>query len=354
MFLPKFTISQTVLKNIGVIDASREVIASLSLSESWKDRLRKKALEETIFYTLSLEGLRLPEDYFNSENREEDFFDKHVENFKQTLSLIDEASRQFKEKETYFLTGDILLSLHQSISEGLISPERSGALRVRQIAIKNALTGEVTYSPPPAAEVPYIIEDLINWINSPEGKETHPIIKASIIHFEVYRIHPFSEFNSSIAVLLSLLLLSLDNYSIDEFFSFSEFFDATVGDYHKILQEVGGKEDEETGEHDLTEWVEYYTKGLTLKILELKEKAKSVAKESKATDHLGEQIELSERQVAILDYLKKHGSMRNKDFRKIFPDFSDDTVLREMKFLKKKGLVKKEGGTKKATYVLGQ
>jgi Fe2+ or Zn2+ uptake regulation protein len=43
----------------------------------------------------------------------------------------------------------------------------------------------------------------------------------------------------------------------------------------------------------------------------------------------------------------------NKDFRKIFPDFSDDTVLRELKFLKEKGLVKKVGGTKKAQYILG-
>jgi DeoR/GlpR family transcriptional regulator of sugar metabolism len=56
--------------------------------------------------------------------------------------------------------------------------------------------------------------------------------------------------------------------------------------------------------------------------------------------------------MIIMEFLHRHGSMQNKDFRKIFPDFSDDTVLREMKFLKKKGLVKKVGGTKKAQYVL--
>jgi DeoR/GlpR family transcriptional regulator of sugar metabolism len=54
-----------------------------------------------------------------------------------------------------------------------------------------------------------------------------------------------------------------------------------------------------------------------------------------------------------MEFLHRHGSIQNKDFRKIFPDFSDDTVLREIKFLKKKGLIKKVGGTKKAQYVLG-
>jgi DeoR/GlpR family transcriptional regulator of sugar metabolism len=57
--------------------------------------------------------------------------------------------------------------------------------------------------------------------------------------------------------------------------------------------------------------------------------------------------------MIILEYLRKHDNMMNKDFRKIFPDYSDDTVLRELKFLKEKGLVKKVGGTKKAQYVLG-
>ena len=67
---------------------------------------------------------------------------------------------------------------------------------------------------------------------------------------------------------------------------------------------------------------------------------------------LGAQVELNERQMLIMEYLHRHGSMQNRDFRKIFPDFSDDTVLREMGFLKKKGLIKKVGGTKKARYEL--
>src|SRR5437588_362453 len=101
MFLPKYTISQTILKNIGIIDASRELIESLSLSESWKDRLKKTALENFIYYSLSIEGVKLPEDYFNSQTPEypqNDVLDQAVANFKQTLDLVDEVTKDFKEK----------------------------------------------------------------------------------------------------------------------------------------------------------------------------------------------------------------------------------------------------------------
>src|SRR5256885_3213283 len=49
----------------------------------------------------------------------------------------------------------------------------------------------------PAAEVPYLVEDLVNWVNSDEVKEVHPILKAGIIHYELARIHPRSEEHTS-------------------------------------------------------------------------------------------------------------------------------------------------------------
>ena len=53
-----------------------------------------------------------------------------------------------------------------------------------------------------------------------------------------------------------------------------------------------------------------------------------------------------------MEFLHRHKNMQNKDFRKMFPDYSDDTVLRELRFLAKKGLIRKIGGTKKAQYIL--
>ena len=84
----------------------------------------------------------------------------------------------------------------------------------------------------------------------------------------------------------------------------------------------------------------------------IKERVQRISVDAKIKDKLGEQLMLNERQMMIMEYLHRHKGMSNKDFRKVFPDFSDDTVLRELKFLRKKGLVKKAGGTKKAQYIL--
>jgi predicted HTH transcriptional regulator len=84
----------------------------------------------------------------------------------------------------------------------------------------------------------------------------------------------------------------------------------------------------------------------------IKEKVLRISVDARVKDRLGSQVMLNERQMAIMEYIHKHKAMSNKDFRKVFPDYSDDTVLRELKFLRSKGLIKKQGGTKKAEYVL--
>ena len=107
--------------------------------------------------------------------------------------------------------------------------------------VKNAQTGQITYTPPPAAEVPYLMEDLINWINSAEGKEIHPIIKAGIVHYELARIHPFVDGNGRVARAVATLVMFLDGYDIRRFFSLEEYFDNDPMNYYLTLQSVSNQ-----------------------------------------------------------------------------------------------------------------
>ena len=61
---------------------------------------------------------------------------------------------------------------------------------------------------------------------------------------------------------------------------------------------------------------------------------------------------LSERQIKIVEFIQENGFLQNKAFFELFPMVSEDTVLRELKDLLGKGIVKKEGTTKGARYVL--
>lgn len=369
MFIPKYTITNKILKDIGIVEASREIIINAPLVPAWEAKFRKEAIERTIHHGTHLEGNPLSEEEVKDvlDGQEVVARDRDVQeiiNYRNVLKFIDGIHTQIHSTGStgspqassgqvgYVFTIETILEMHRLTTEKILPEESSGKFRIRQVVIKNTKTGQISYTPPPAAEVPYLIEDLVNWINSDEAKQVHPIIKAGIIHYELARIHPFVDGNGRVARSVATLVLFLDNYDIRKFFSFEEYFDENPMQYYLTLQAVSNQLVLDTHERDLTPWLEYFTEGVAIELNRVKEKVQRISVDARVKDKLGEQLMLNERQMMIMEYIHRHKSLSNKEFRKIFPDYSDDTVLRELKFLRQKGLVKKAGGTKKAAYVL--
>lgn len=357
MFIPKYTITNKILKDIGVIEAAREVIMHAPLIPAWEAKFRKEAMERTIHHGTHLEGNQLSEEEVKDvlEGHEVVARDRDVQevlNYRNVLKFIDGVATQIGPSGNYNFTIETILEIHKLTTEKILQDGSTGKFRMRQVVVKNTKTGEISFTPPPAVEVPYLVEDLVNWINSDEAKAMHPVIKAGIIHYELARIHPFADGNGRVARAVATLIMFLDDYDIRKFFSFEEYFDENPMDYYLTLQAVSNQLVIDTHERDLTPWLEYFAEGVAIELNRVKEKVQRISVDARVKDKLGEQLTLNERQMMIMEYLHRHNGMSNRDFRKIFPDFSDDTVLRELKFLRQKGLVKKAGGTKKAQYVL--
>lgn len=357
MFVPKYTITNKVLRFIGVVEASKEVIMNAPLIPAWEAKFRKEAIERTVHHGTHLEGNPLSEDEVKDvlEGEEVIARDRDIQeilNYRNVLKFIDAIQTQIGPTGAYSFTLETILELHKLTTEKVLPPDASGQFRIRQVVIKNSKTGQISYTPPPAVEVPYLIEDLVSWINSDECKQVHPILKAGIIHYELARIHPFVDGNGRVARSVATLIMFLDGYDIRKFFSLEEYFDENPMQYYLTLQAVSNQLVLDTHERDLTPWLEYFTEGVAIELNRVKEKVQRISADIRIKDKLGQQIALNERQMMIMEYIHRHRNMSNKDFRKIFPDYSDDTVLRELMFLRKKGLIKKSGGTKKAIYVL--
>lgn len=355
MFVANYKITNSILKNIGVIDASREVILNAPLVPAWEAKFRKDALERTVHHGTHLEGNRLSEEEVKDvlDGKEVVARDRDIQeviNYRNVLKFIDSIAAQIGSH--YLLTVDTILEIHRLTSERILPPERIGQFRSSQVVVRNTRTGQISFTPPPAAEVPYLIEDLVNWINSDQARDTHPVIKAGIIHYELSRIHPFIDGNGRTARAVATLVMFLDDYDIRKFFSLEEYFDGNPMDYYVTLQAVSNQLVMDIHERDLTPWLEYFVQGVAIELNRVKEQVRRISADARVKDQLGEQLTLNERQMLIMEYLHRHRLMQNKDFRKIFPDHSDDTVLRELRFLISKGLIQKTGGTKKATYVL--
>lgn len=357
MFIPKYTITNKILRSIGVIDASREVIANSPLVPAWEAKFRKEAMERTVYHGTHLEGnkLNLEEVKDVLDGREVMAHDRDIQevlNYRNVLKFIDSIYDKIGPGKPYILTLETIWEVHRLVVDRILPDGQAGKFRIRQVVIKNTKTGEISYTPPPAAEVPYLVEDLINWINSNESREVHPIIKAGIVHYELARIHPFVDGNGRTARAIATLVMFLEGYDIKRFFSLEEYFDVNSMDYYLTLQAVSNQLVLDNHERDLTPWVEYFAQGVAIELNRVKEKVRRISVDARVKDQLGGQLVLNERQMLLMEYLQRHKAMQNKDFRKIFPDHSDDTVLRELKFLRKKGLVVKKGGTKTAVYVL--
>lgn len=357
MFIPKYLITNKILRHIGIIDASREVILNSPLIPAWEAKFRKEAMERFVHHGTHLEGnnLSFEEAQGVLDGQEVIARDRDIQeviNYRNVLKFIDSVASQIGPGKPYLLNLETLLETHHLTVDKLVPEDYSGKFRSRQVVLKNSKTGAVSFTPPPAAEVPYLIEDLLNWVNSEDSRDIHPVIKAGVVHYELARIHPFVEGNGRTARAIATLVLFLEDYDIRKLFSLEEYFDSNPMDYYVTLQAVSNQLVLDNHERDLTPWLEYFIEGVSIELNRVKERVRRISMDSRVKDRLGEQVELNERQMMIMEYLHRHKQMQNKDFRKIFPDYSDDTVLRELRFLKQRGLIKKTGGTKNASYVL--
>ena len=83
----------------------------------------------------------------------------------------------------------------------------------------------------------------------------------------------------------------------------------------------------------------------------VKTKVVKMSKDAKIKERTG-QVYISERQEQIIEWLNNNGSLKNSDFDELFPNVSDDTVLREIKGLLDSEIIIKKGRTKSARYEL--
>ena len=103
----------------------------------------------------------------------------------------------------------------------------------------------------------------------------------------------------------------------------------------------------------MTVWLEYFTECLAVELSKIKEKIERISIDSKMKEKLGgAPVLLSERQLKIIEYIQEIGYLENKVFPSLFPDVSEDTALREVQDLVKKGIIVKKGKTKGVKYLM--
>lgn len=349
MYTPVYTITNKILKHIGVIEAAREVIDHAPLLPYYEREFQKEALVRSVHYGTHIEGNEL--NFTQAERvmegkdvvaRERDI--QEVLNYRKVMEYINECKVQ---NAHFTIDEEIIKRIHLFTVEKILAAEQCGEYRKTQVVIKNSRTGEVSFRPPDAALVAPQIADLIAFINTPPEQDIHSILKSGIVHYELVRIHPFIDGNGRVGRALSTLILFLEGYDIRKFFSLEEYFDSSPEEYYTALQSVG------KADGDLTIWLEYFTQGLAIELTKIKDKVEQISVDGKLREKLGGMpLLLTERQLKIIEYIQKVGYLQNQAFKQLFPMVSEDTILNELKALLDAGIVKKHGVTKGAKYIM--
>lgn len=359
MYSPKFTITNKILKNIGIIEASREVIDHAPLLPYYEKQFKQDALVRTVHYGTHIEGNELNLDQAERVLAGKDVIarDRDIQeviNYRKAMEFIDDlgsphfakASSSEKNKDLR-IDEELIKKLHKITVNKILPIEKCGEYRKTQVVIKSSQTGQVSFRPPDSLAIPAQINDLLVFIDNAQKQDVYPVLKSGIVHYELVRIHPFLDGNGRVARALSTLILFLEGYDIRKFFSLEEYFDSVPVEYYEALQSV------EKDKGDLTVWLEYFTQGLAIELSKIKGKVEKISVDGKLREKLGgKPLLLSNRQLKIIEYIQKTGYLQNKAFEDLFPMVSEDTILNELKVLLKTGIIKKQGITKGAKYIM--
>ena len=364
MYQPKFQITNNLLTYVSRIEAAKTVIEQAALVPAWEAKFRDDALTRTVHFGTKIEGNDLTEQQAQQVARLEGAMDpetvtaqtgiiardrdiQEVINYRNVVKWIDNWQDYVGNQDVF--SAEILKTLHSLTMKGLLEVEYIGEFRDKQVIVKSATDGRIVFRPPVFVEVPFLIGDFFDWLNSPQTKQAiHPVFQAAITHYQLVFIHPFIEGNGRTARAMATLVLYVLGYDFKRFFSLEQYFDSNVENYYQALLSV------QQNRHDLTYWLEYFCYGLAIEIEKVKDQVLKLSQDLKLKKQLGQQVALSERQIILLELLQQQGSITSYDAQKVLPHISVDTILRDLKDLIHKGVIKKHGVTKGVRYSLAE
>jgi Fic family protein len=374
MFSPIFSINNSILKNIGSIEGAKAIIDEAPLIPAYEKQFQQDAIVRTVHYGTRIEGndLTFQEVAKLIEGHSITAQDRdvlEVINYRNVVTYLEELWNLYDTnmplpeersvpdsgpdgRRPFFYSETVVKKIHELTTFKIIAETEAGKYRHQQVVLKNTQTGEIAHRPPPAIEVPYLMTDLIDWLNLPNSRDIHPAIRSAICQYVLVAIHPFIEGNGRVSRAFGMLPLYVEGYDIRRLFSLEEYFDRNAESYYNTIQSTH-VQSSDIFKRDLTLWIEYFTLALSIELSRVKEKVQTLSRDIKFKQKLGnKQVHLTERQIKLVEYMQQFGGLRMPDAKSLLPMVSDDTIWRDLKKLIDDKVCEKRGSTKGAYYCL--
>lgn len=255
---PRYTFTPTIVRDLMEIEAARRAMQLTVLPPTAAEALRQNARLRATHYSTRIEGNRLT--LAEAEQavmagrrfpgRERDV--REVQNYYRALQQVETWA-----ESNFPITEELIRTLHAVVFAGPRS--RPTPYRDGQNVIRNAVTGDIVYLPPQAADVPRLMSDFVAWIAAPELEELPVPVIAGLAHYQFVTVHPFFDGNGRTARALATWILYKHGYDLGRFYSLEEAYIADLPAYYTALQtHPHHNYYEGRAGADLTVWLAYF------------------------------------------------------------------------------------------------
>ncbi len=352
MFYPQYNITSTILSRIAEIAEIKAAVERSRVLPLNEALLRRQAILRMTHTSTSIEGNKLAEfevgkvlEGKSVRASQKDILE--VENYYEALKMLENLA-----KTKGPITLQEILSLHKKVSEGLVEKEKAGKFRPSDVYVLDDLGDgreALRFKAPDASRVKNLVEDLLDWLKKSKREETHPIIKAGILHLQFVTIHPFTDGNGRVARLLSQLQLYRDGWDFRKILVLEDYYNMDRMSYYNAENRAQGKSYQE--DMDFTYWLEYFTTGFLVEARKVLEQIQSIG--FGRVSRKGEQIFLDRDEIKIMDFLTTTGRITSDDVVDVL-GVAKRTAQLKLKNLSDKRLLRLKGKGPSSFYALNK
>jgi|LQYC01.1.fsa_nt_gi Fic family protein len=347
MFKPKYKYTDKIIELLTKIAAAREIILNSPLIPRWEVSLRKDAIIRSAHFSTSIEGNNLSLEQVSELAAGRKIIAKRRDK-EEVLNYIKVLEKLAVLAKDGAVTEEAIKNIHQMLTVNTLEDAQDcGAYRCERnkyVVVGNRLTGEISFRPPTNKELPQLMQDYVEWLNSVNTQKLDSVIFAGIAHYEFVRIHPFVDGNGRTARVIAAFILRIRGFDTKQFFCLDDYYDMDRNEYYQALRTVDPKK------RDITKWLEYFVEGVAVSIDSVRERVVRLSSERARIKKKG-QIALTERQMRIVEYINKNSQINTNDMTLLFK-ISRQAALKEIGKMVKLGIIKREGQARASYYVL--
>lgn len=345
MYIPKFNITSELTNQIAEIEGIRTIVDQSNILPEKEIALRYRATVEAIHSSTTIEGNELNKKQVEAvlagkAVAQTDYAVREVKNYKKALDWL-----EIRKKNPKQVSIDDILKIHELTMDELLPKEKTGHLRPGEIYIVDIINDDekVRYHGPKSNLLPDLLSELFSWLEL-EAIRLHPVLAASIFHYEFVSIHPFSDGNGRVTRLLTMLYLSLRKYDFRGVLVPEIYYLEHRMEYYNSLNQANeyGKQ----RNANLTPWIEFFVKGFLTTVKQLKTEITI----TQAVNPKNVTIRLSQEEIQLLDFAKQMGSISLEETLEIL-QIPRRTAQRRLSKLVDKGLLQLNNTGKNTNYI---